>query len=153
LAYVYLETSFFSALVSTRKSAKSIGWRASSEEWWDKEADKRELFISEEVIAELTAPSFPNSRRAIHLTHNLSVLGINNEVLQLADLLVKERVMPGPSVSGDAIHVVTAIHFQMNYILSWNVKHLANENKRTHLAVICMRLGIVPPIIVTPDML
>jgi hypothetical protein len=41
----------------------------------------------------------------------------------------------------------------MEYVLTWNAQHLANPNKRTHFAVICMRLGFVPPIFVMPDML
>lgn len=61
--------------------------------------------------------------------------------------------MPGPSLSGDAIHVAIATVHRMDFILSWNVKHLANPNKRTHFSVICMRTGFLPPTIVTPDML
>jgi hypothetical protein len=41
----------------------------------------------------------------------------------------------------------------MDYVLAWNVRHLANPNKRTHFGIICLRLGISPPIIVTPDLL
>jgi hypothetical protein len=39
------------------------------------------------------------------------------------------------------------------YLLSWNVKHLANPNKRLHLARICMRFRHIPPAIITPDFL
>lgn len=83
----------------------------------------------------------------------MNVLDINPEVEDFAGLLVAQKVMPAPAISGDALHVATATIHRMQYILSWNVKHLANENKRMHLAVICMRLGLVPPMIVTPDML
>jgi hypothetical protein len=67
--------------------------------------------------------------------------------------MVKEKVMPAPSVAGDAVHVAVATIYRMDYILTWNVRHLANPNKRIHFGVICMRLGLVPPQIVTPDML
>jgi hypothetical protein len=83
----------------------------------------------------------------------LSVLEYTSEVAQFAEALVRERVMPGPSVSGDAVHVAAATIHRMDYIMTWNVKHLANLNKRTHLAVICTRAGFTPPMIVTPDML
>lgn len=87
------------------------------------------------------------------MLRELLLLEMNREVEQLAELFVAERVMPGPSVSGDALHVATATVHRMDYILTWNVQHLANPNKRTHFAVLCLRLGIVPPNIVTPDML
>lgn len=83
----------------------------------------------------------------------LTVLELTIEVEQFAELLVKERVMPGPSKSGDAIHVAVATIHRMDFMLTWNVKHLSNPNKQTHLAVICMRAGLTPPMIVTPDML
>jgi len=150
---VYLETSFFSACISTRTSDKSVGWRASSLEWWNTQRSSHELFISGEVIKELSAPDFPHTQPALAMLQGMSVLEINPEIEQFADLLVTEKVMPGPSLSGDAMHVATAAIHRIQYILTWNVKHLANENKRTHLAVICMRLGLVPPMIVTPDML
>jgi hypothetical protein len=105
------------------------------------------------VIKELADPSFLNREEALAMLSGLSLLEATQEIEQFADLLVTEKVMPKPSLSGDAVHVATATIHCMQYILSWNVKHLANENKRTHLGVICMRLGLVPPIIVTPDML
>ncbi len=60
--------------------------------------------------------------------------------------------MPGP-VAGDAIHVATAAVHRIEYMLSWNVRHLANPNKVDHLRQVCRRLGLVSPLILTPDML
>jgi hypothetical protein len=153
MSKVYLETSFFSACVSTRTSEQAVGWRASSILWWRNEGPKHELFISSEVIDELSSRSFPNRDKALKMIRGLNLLTITAQVVDLAELLVRERIMPAPAISGDAIHVAVAAIYQMNYLLSWNVKHLANENKRTHLGVICMRLGLVPPLIYTPDML
>jgi len=153
MSTVYLETSFFSACVSTRTSDKSIGWRASSLEWWNTQRSAHELFISGEVVNELAAPDFPNSQPALEMLRGLRGLEITAEIRALAELLVAQKVMPAPAFSGDAMHVAIATFHRIQYILSWNVKHLANENKRTHLGVICLKLGLAPPLIVTPDML
>jgi hypothetical protein len=111
------------------------------------------LFVSGEVVRELTSPEFPNGNAALAMLQGLAFLDTTSEVESLASLLVEERVMPAPAVSGDAIHVAAATVHRMDYILTWNVKHLANPNKRTHFGVICMRLGLAAPQIVTPDML
>ena len=87
------------------------------------------------------------------MLRGLELLELSSELRGLAALLVKEKVMPGPSMSGDAIHVAAATVYAIDYLLSWNVKHLANINKRQHLWNICMRLGLTPPQIVTPDLL
>ena len=153
MAKVYLETSFFSACVSTRTSDKSIGWRASSMEWWQTQSPRFDLFISPTVVSELAAPNFPGSEKALAMLHGLKMLRQSPEVIALAELFVKERVMPKPADAGDALHVATATAHRMDYVLTWNVRHMANPNKRTHFAVICMRLGLSAPIFVTPDFL
>lgn len=39
----------------------------------------------------------------------------------------------------------------MDYLLTWNVQHLANPNKAMHLNAVCLEFGLVPPRIVRPD--
>jgi hypothetical protein len=111
------------------------------------------LYVSDEVIAELGDPAYPNREAALGLLRGIPALQLTEAVRSLAKLLVAEQVMPQPSVAGDAIHVAAAIVHRMDFLLSWNVKHLANPNKRTHLAVLCVRLGLPVVQIVTPDML
>ena len=96
---------------------------------------------------------FPNRDQALAMLSDLTVLEFTSEVVGLAGLLVTEKVMPAPAVEGDALHLAVAIIHQIEYLLTWNVRHLANPNKRTHLAVLCMRLGLAPPQLVTPDLL
>lgn len=152
---VYLESSFFSACVSTRRGDKSVGWKASSLEWWNTYARFFELRISPEVVRELSSPDFPEDRRgaALAMLEGLGALEFTDEVADVADLLVNERLMPGPSVEGDALHVAFCIVHRIDYLLTWNQKHLANPRKRTHFAVICARLNLPTPQIVTPDLM
>ncbi len=153
MAKVYLETSFFSACVTTRTTPKSLGWQASSLEWWDIERMHHELFVSTEVVRELSDPVYPNGQRALEMLQNLNLLRPDEVVENVAALLIAEKVMPGPSVAGDALHVAFAIVSKMDFILTWNIKHLANPNKRVHLAAFCMRLGVPVPQLVTADLL
>src|SRR3990172_5888249 len=144
MARVYLETSFFSMCVTSRTGDLDIGRRASSNLWWQTQAKHHDLFISPEVVRELSAPTFPNRDQALAMLSGLSVLEFTSEVIDVADLLVSEKIMPAPAVEGDALHLAVAIVHRMDYLLTWNVKHLANPNKRTHLAALLMRLGLAP---------
>lgn len=153
MAKVYLETSFFSACVSTRQSPKSVAWRETSVEWWETQRQKHELFISSEVVAELSDATFAHRDSALLMLRGLALLELSPEVRGLARALVHEKVMPSPSISGDAMHVAAATNHHVDYLLTWNARHMANPNKRTHFATICLRLGLVPPQIVTPDLL
>ncbi len=153
MARVYLETSFFSAYVTTRKTPQSIAWRDTSNEWWITQTPRHQLYLSDEVVTELSDPDFVQSANALAMLRGLQLLELTSEVRGLAELLVREKVMPKPSMSGDAMHVAVATVHRMDYILTWNVRHLANPNKRTHFAMLCLRLGLIPPQIVTPDLL
>jgi hypothetical protein len=153
MARVYLETSFFSACVSTRTDPASLARREESQTWWTLQRHRYDLFISAEVIAELSQPTYPNRENALRMTVGISLLPVDELALGLAKILVREHVMPGPAGSGDALHVAIATVHTMKHMLSWNVRHLANINKVEHLNKICLRIGYLPPTIVTPDAL
>ncbi len=150
---VYLETSFFSACVDSRETVRSRAWRESSLDWWQNRRSSYACCISPEVVGELSAPGFVHRDAALAMVGELDILEISAEVLALADLFVRNKAMPGPANAGDAVHVaVSAVH-RVDFLLSWNVKHLANPRKRTHVAILCVRAGLNSPSIVTPDML
>ena len=120
--------------------------------WLKTQARHHELHLSAEVIAELSVPTYPNRDAALALTAGIKMLMLNDEVEALGQMLIEQQVMPGP-LKGDALHVAVAAYHGMEYLLSWNVKHLANPNKRIHLARVLMNVGRAVPVIVTPDVL
>lgn len=152
MARVYLETSFVSACVTTREDAASRYRRQASNEWWASESSKHDLLISAEVLKELADPRHLGSAASVRMVSELPLLAIDESVVGFAEALVQHKVMPTP-VAGDAIHVAACCVWQVDYLLSWNVRHLANTNKVAHLRAVCLRAGLVPPTIVTPDLL
>ena len=114
---VYLETSFVSALVTDRTDPASLYRRQESLEWWAKQSLLHSLYISAEVIRELSDPKFPLSSKALEIVASVTALTITPEVYGLADIFVSERVMP-QSVSGDALHVAVSTVHKLDYILS-----------------------------------
>jgi hypothetical protein len=152
MAKVCLETSFFSACATTRTDVDSLSWKGRSLSWLKTQAPRHELFTSVEVITELSAPNYPSRNAALAFAAGIALLPITPDVLDLAQFLVEQQVMPGP-LAGDAVHVATAAYHGIEYLLSWNVKHLANPNKRIHLARILINAGKLVPSIVTPDVL
>lgn len=152
MASVYLETSFVSACVTDRTDPASAYRRQISAEWWAEQRGRHEHFASEEVLAELSHPAFRHREAALALLRGVPLLAVDDDVRGLARVFVREKVMPAP-VTGDAIHVAAATVHGMDYVLTWNVRHLANVNKLRHLQTICRRAGFLPPQIVTPDLL
>ena len=87
------------------------------------------------------------------MTAGTTLIRLTDEVASLARLFVEQKVMPGPESSGDAVHLAAATAHEVQYLLSWNVRHLANPNKVQHLDAVCRQAGVTPPIIITPEVL
>lgn len=149
---MYIETSFVSACVTDRSDTASLYRRQSSLEWWQGPRVRHEVFVSEEVIVELSRPTYKMGARALEHIKDVHILSITDQVIGVAKILVDDHVMPGP-IAGDAIHVAVAAVNRVDFMLSWNVRHLANPRKVDHLQAVCRRIGVIPPVIVTPDMM
>jgi len=50
----------------------------------------------------------------------------------------------------DAFHIAAAAH-QIEYLLTWNCKHIANATMRGTIEAICRSEELHPPIICTPE--
>lgn len=142
-----------SACVDTREDVTARYRREASQVWWESERGRHELSVSAEVIYELSFPTYPTSGPALALTAGLKILPITPEVLSFAKLLVSEKVMPGPSGGGDAVHAALCAVHRVDVLLSWNQKHLANPRKAAHLRSVCMKVGYPAPLIVNPEAL
>jgi len=51
----------------------------------------------------------------------------------------------------DALHIAVAADQRMDYILTWNFKHIANASIRSKLEVLAQSRNIELPIICTPE--
>ncbi len=149
---VYVETTVFSALVSEREDVASIYRRDTTRQWWSLQARLYELRTSEAVLSELRAGNYPRQQEAIDLADSLDSIEITDEALAVAELYVRHRLMPEPA-TGDALHLAVACLSEVGFLLTWNIRHLANPNKLEHLEVINRRLGLLTPLIVTPESL
>jgi hypothetical protein len=152
---VYLETSFFSECCTIRTSEIARGRRATSLNWWETYAPKFNLYISGEVVRELSSSDFPDAVRepALAMLRGLTLLPSTPEVVSFAEMLVAEQVMPAPANQGDALHLAVSVVSGLDYLLTWNQRHLANPNKRTHLTIIAARARLRVPEVVTPDLM
>ena len=56
-----------------------------------------------------------------------------------------------PKARLDAAHVAVAAVNGMDYLLTWNLRHLANAALRGKIEGVCRDAGTVPPIICTPE--
>ncbi len=149
---VYIETTIPSAHVTRRTDPSSLHRRAVTRDWWETQLSLYDCWTSDAVTLELLEGDWPGQRDAIQLMEPLRRLDLNQETVAIAQRYIDELLVPG-DISGDAIHLAIACLNEMDFLLTWNIRHLANPNKLDHLTVINRRLGLLSPQIVTPEAL
>lgn len=146
---LYIETSVVSYL--TAQGSRDLVLAAHQEvtrSWWASR-DGYDLYVSQFVLDEAAAGDSEAAGRRLEVLREMPLLNASTEVLALARRLLAERGMPAKARI-DALHVATAAVHGMDYLLSWNCKHIANATLRTRIESICRTAGFEPPVICTP---
>ena len=147
-----METTIPSAYVGTRTDPSSVHRRELTRAWWADQRPRYDVWISEAVVLELAQGDWPGKAGALELVEPLSRITVTEEAASIARRYVRERLVPG-NLQGDALHLALACVYEFDFLLTWNIRHLANPNKMAHLIVINRRLGLLTPQVVTPEML
>ncbi len=147
---VYVETSVISYLAS-RPSRDVIvaGHQQITSEWWDARNDWR-LFVSPLVMREAGGGDTDAATRRLAFTRGLTVLPMTDAAQSLASLLLTGTALPVKAAE-DALHIAIATVHGMEYLLTWNCRHIANATKRLAISAICEQSGYRTPIICTPE--
>lgn len=81
---------------------------------------------------------------------DLDLIEIFDSVDVLANALIVGNAIP-VSEPRDAFHIAIAAVNGVNFLLTWNFKHIANASLRGRIEQICRDAGFEPPIICTPE--
>ena len=90
------------------------------------------------------------SQRRLAMGHGLPILAVTPEATTVAEQLVQSGPLP-KKAEVDALHIGIAAVHGMEYVLTWNCKHIANARIRSQIEGICRDLGYEPPIMCTPE--
>jgi hypothetical protein len=146
----YVETTIPSYYFETRQTVEAQAWRASTRSWWKNERPNYEIVTSEIVLAELRLAPAVKSTRCLRLLRGIPLLPELREADHVANFYIENRLMPAATGRGDAAHLALASLHRVDFLLTWNCRHLANSNKIQHLRVLNERLGLPVPVITTP---
>lgn len=148
---VYIETSILGYL--TARSTKNLILAANMEitrDWWELRWKNFIIYISEAVLEEITRGYTEIAARRLEIARDFPLLALNQAVQSLAlQFLIRSNLPPKARV--DAIHIAAATVHGMNYLLTWNCKHIANAQIQGKLAEIRTNFGYELPILCTPN--
>lgn len=129
-----------------------VARRESTRRWWQEEAPHYDLHVSALVLGELAQGDYPGRTEALRLVQSLRLLELVPEITEIANVYAQRHLMPEGDL-GDAHHLAIASYYAMDFLLTWNCRHLANANKTSHLRLLNAELGLHVPIVTTPDLL
>ena len=146
---IYLETSVISYLVSRPSGdIKVASHQLATREWWERRASSFELYISDIVLEEASEGDPEYSQKRLEAVSDITILGMTDEALNLAQMLVKS-VLPQKAYK-DALHIAIACLGGVDFVLTWNFKHIANASMSYDIIEICNEAGYDCPILCSP---
>jgi hypothetical protein len=147
---VYIETSILGYL--TARPSRDIVVAANIEitrEWWDTRRSDFQLYSSQAVVKETSQGDAAIASQRLEILRNFSLLDLNQPVLDLAEQFLGRSNLPAKA-DVDAVHIAAATVHGMDYLLTWNCKHIANAQIQGKLAEISLDFGYELPILCTP---
>lgn len=150
---VYVETTFVSYLTAwPSRDVVMHGHQQISREWWANRRDRFELCTSELVIQEASAGDTEAARERLEVLTTLPIIRSNPEAVELTKRILEAGAVP-PKAAADAAHIALAAVYGIDFLLTWNCKHLANLVTRALIEDVCRAVGYKAPAIGTPEML
>ena len=147
---VYVETSVVSYLTArATNNLLAAAWQSATAEWWDTHRSRFDLRTSTLTLEEAGRGNQAAAARRLEALDGIALLPITEAAVTLADALIHGRALP-ENAQNDAVHIaVSAVH-SVDYLLTWNFRHLANAETRPLVREICELHGYATPEICTP---
>jgi hypothetical protein len=147
---VYIDTAVVSFLVA-RPPAGTMAhqWHVWTEDWWRLRLRFFECSISGEVLREAAEGDPGMSRQRLAALSTLTVLRRTPAVDRLAAAFLSAGPLP-QNAKADAVHLAFASVYKVDYLITWNFKHLANALIQSRLRPAAEQRGCRLPIICTP---
>lgn len=148
---VYMESTIPSYVVA--RPARDLIQAARQQltrDWWDLQRNKHELFTSQVVLDEVAFGEAAMAQLRLDLLDGVPVLQVTDEVKALARKVLESGLLPA-TADRDAAHIALATAYEMDILLSWNCRHIANAAIQARLRKLAEAAGFTLPVICTPE--
>ena len=148
---VYIETSIVSYLRQRPSSQVVMAARQLlTHQWWNHERTSYDLVVSQYVIDEASAGDATLAAERLQALDNIPLLPLDPDIARIADEIMARAILP-PKARTDALHIAMVAHHRIQYLLTWNCRHIANAKILSRIHTVLTDLLIPIPIICTPE--
>lgn len=150
LPRLYIETTIPSYLTARRsRDLQLAADQQTTEDWWNQHRRHYECFVSPVVVDEVARGDAAFAAARMGKLAGLTVLPVSDAAQELTMRLLAEGIIP-PIAADDAAHLGVAAAHAMDFLLTWNCKHINNPHLIRRIERACTSVGLTCPIICTP---
>lgn len=148
---LYMETTIPSLLTARpSKQPELLGHQITTRRWWEMRLDCYDIYTSEVVLGEARWGDPEMAKARLQALAPFPLLPITGVVLRLEADFMALGVIP-PHAADDALHLALATAHRMNFLLSWNCKHINNRDLDERYRRVCAVHNLPLPVIATPE--
>jgi hypothetical protein len=148
---VYIETSIVSYLRQRPSSQVVMAARQIlTHRWWNDERANYELVTSQYVLDEASVGNPELAAERLESLDGIPLLAPDPGVETIANEIIQRAILP-PSAIFDALHIAIVAHHRIDYLLTWNCRHIANAKILPRIHTVLNDLAVPIPIICTPE--
>ena len=118
--------------------------------WWEDHRSDYELVCSQTVLDECGRGESEMAAKRITLLDSVPLLDLSPEVLTISQDLVDRGIIP-TKAADDAVHIAVAAVHEIDYLLTWNCRHIANPHNRRRISDCLSAHGYRPSVVCTPE--
>lgn len=146
---VYIETTIPSYLAARPSTLPRLqADQSTTRQWWKQHAGDFEMFVSDIVIREVRKGDAAMAEDRLGRIHGLPILTLTEAAESLAKLLL-DKVIPVEALY-DAARIAVAAVNGMDFLLTWNCRHINNRYTIRRIEKCCAEAGFACPVIATP---
>ena len=150
MATAYIETTIPSYYAA--RNARSIlqaSRQLATREWWDGGCSGFDLVTSTETLNESGEGDPEMAKARLALLRGVRVLPVTDEAADLARMLVSAGLVP-VIATPDAVRIALASVHQIDFLVTWNFKHIANPHIRERMRTKINDSGYRMPVMCSP---
>jgi len=148
---VYIETSIVSYLTARpSRDVVGIARQQLTQQWWETQRRSFDLVVSPLVEDEAAAGHSEAAARRLQIIAELRQVFPTPEVVSFTKLLLTEGALP-EKAADDALHIALAVVHGIDYLLTWNCRHIDNAQAKPVIRRLCLKKDYGCPEICTPE--
>ena len=121
-----------------------------TQDWWERHRASHELFTSQVVLDEIAFGEAAMATRREDLMRRIPLLRVNDGAKGLARTILGSGLLP-TIADRDAVHIALSCVYQMDILLTWNCRHIANATIQSRLRKLVRTEGLPLPEMCTPE--